>query len=401
MSAPAPAPIPVPVPAVDNAHSSVEAVDRYEGAVALRAQVETSENDARVAAARRDLLAEPTRLTEKSRAANRAFKQTLDTYIETGTRLIDLADQRRTTIEAYSAGLKSLSVRLERSVDKSWKILGRVVARQGLLRLRSRHEELQSRFAALVGTDSLDPTAIDSVIQAEMEFQQTLVENERGFVRAEGREWVDEIRSNLDRLVSLRATLVAGWETLSTIQGEFQNSRRRAREAVQPVANTRTSVGAPTSKPLKEPASVPASFVGPPVLAPFVGPPVFARVPMTDVPKPETRVSRQETDSAKQKLVAWLTGGVLIIVLVISIETVRSIVVPIRRLLSATSRLGKNGTYEPVPRGGIKGTQHARAVFQSDGGRNSRCEAERKRTSVAARRACERADPPASGARRL
>ena len=49
-----------------------------------------------------------------------------------------------------------------------------------------------------------------------------------------------------------------------------------------------------------------------------------------------------------------LTGGVLIVVLLISVGTVRSIVVPIRRLLKATNDLGKHGTHEPVPRGGIR-----------------------------------------------
>jgi diguanylate cyclase (GGDEF)-like protein len=44
----------------------------------------------------------------------------------------------------------------------------------------------------------------------------------------------------------------------------------------------------------------------------------------------------------------------LFLVLLISIATVRSIVVPIRRLLKATAQLGKGDLHEPVPRGGIK-----------------------------------------------
>src|SRR5690606_3673103 len=68
----------------------------------------------------------------------------------------------------------------------------------------------------------------------------------------------------------------------------------------------------------------------------------------------ETRLARTEPDAEKRRLVWWLTGGRLLVVLRISIGTVRSIVVPIRRLLDATSRLGKHGIHEPVPGGGIR-----------------------------------------------
>ena len=71
--------------------------------------------------------------------------------------------------------------------------------------------------------------------------------------------------------------------------------------------------------------------------------------------EPATRVARQETDKQKQLLVAMLTGGVLIVVSV-DLDWVRCAASSylFGGLLKATNDLGKHGTHEPVPRGGIR-----------------------------------------------
>ena len=335
------------VPALDSMRSALpEAVDQYDVAVGVRTQIASPENNTRVTAALRALHAEQASLEQKIGAGTRRdLDRTLNAYRESGAQLLALSDQRRTTIETYGVHLESMDERLNQSVEKSWKVLGRVVARQTLLRLRRDHDQLQSAFHVLSAIDSLNTSAAESLIQSETAFGLTLAENERGFLRAEGREWVDGIKSELNQLVFLREALIDVWHKLDAAEADFIQARRRAREAVenaQEIAQTDVSGSPP--------------FVGPPVLdqAPFVGPLLLDAHPANAAPQPETRISRQEPDSAKQRLVAGLTTVVLIIVLVISIATVRSIVVPIRRLLKATSQLGKFGAHEPVPRGGIK-----------------------------------------------
>lgn len=337
-----------PVISVDAMRAAItDAVDRYDAAIAVRAQIARVENDARVATAHRDLLAEQARVTETlGIGKKRDLERTLNAYRERSAQLITLADQQRTTIGAYAAHLESMDGRLDQSVNKSWRILGRVVARQTLLRLRGDHDQLQSDFAALTAADSLDPTAVDVLTRTESAFGLTLAENERGFLRSEGREWIGAVQSEFNELVSLRAALVDEWQRLDLAKAEYSEARTLARAAVH-------AIPAPKELAIRPQVNANSRFIGPPAPAPFVGPPLLDPLP-TSVPKSETRVSRQETDSAKQYLVAWLTGGVLIIVLLISIGTVRSIVVPIRRLLRATSQLGKHGPHEPVPRGGIK-----------------------------------------------
>ena len=207
--------------------------------------------------------------------------------------------------------------RLDQSIGRSWIILGRVVARQNVLRLRGDHDELRSAFAELRVADSLDPVAVQSLVEKEAAFEATLTQNERGLVRSEGREWVGDVRSELDELISLRAALADQWQRLDAAEADFMEARGRAREVANKIPEP--------PQPVAEPAVTEISrFVGPPILdtAPFVGPLLSDSPPVSAIPQPETRVTRQETDTSKKQLVAWVTGGVLLIVLIISIGTV-------------------------------------------------------------------------------
>jgi diguanylate cyclase (GGDEF)-like protein len=56
----------------------------------------------------------------------------------------------------------------------------------------------------------------------------------------------------------------------------------------------------------------------------------------------------------RRTLIAWLSGGVLLLVVYISAGTALSIVRPVRRLLGASARIAKGETGVTVPRGGIR-----------------------------------------------
>jgi diguanylate cyclase (GGDEF)-like protein len=349
----------------------LEAIDQYRQAVVVRAQIANPENDARVPAAQLSLQSQKMNLAEKIDAdIRRNVESALDTYSERGTRLIGVADQRRQTLATYADHLRSLHSLLDQSVDKSWKIFGRVVARQTVLKLRADHDQLQIAFAALSANTSLDPLSVSSLIEREATFDTTLARNERALNRSEGREWVANVRSEFHQLIALRAALVIDWQRLETVQLQFIEAATLARERAEAIPDLPQAAIASVnekvrfvSPPLLEDASFvgpllleDSSFVGPLLLedSNFVGPLLLESLPPSTAASPETRVARQEPDSAKQLLVAWVSGGVLLIVLLISLRTVRSIVVPIRRLLHATNQLGKHGTHEPVPRGGLK-----------------------------------------------
>jgi diguanylate cyclase (GGDEF)-like protein len=336
-----------PAPSVEADRSGlIEAIDQYGQAIGARAQNANGENEARVPAAQGNLLSQQTNLANKIDAQARgALENALNSYREHGISLISVADQRRQTLAAYADRLRSLYGLLDESVDKSWRIFGRVMARQNVLKLRADHDQLQVAFTALSAAGAFDALSLSTLIESEKAFDTTLSDNERGLVRSEGGEWVASVRSEFHQLVALRAALAIDWQRLEAVQLEFLQAGTRARERVGAIPDL---AGPVVTKALGRP------FVGPPVLdAPmFVGPLLLESLPSSM--NPETRVARQEPDNAKQLLVAWVSGGVVLIVLLISVGTVRSIVVPIRRLLRATNQLGKHETHEPIPRGGLK-----------------------------------------------
>src|ERR1019366_617122 len=66
-------------------------------------------------------------------------------------------------------------------------------------------------------------------------------------------------------------------------------------------------------------------------------------------------VTRQPPDGHDRRLVlASISVGVLVLLVLVSIGTIRSIVAPVRQLLRATTQLAHGRTQVRVPRGGIR-----------------------------------------------
>jgi len=319
-----------------------DAVERYAAAVFVRAQAPGQENDAELASPLRELQAAEAALDRSTAPTQQAFTTALRSYREEGERVIALADQQRLAIDTHAARLAAIDSRLTSSVDRGFRIFGRVLTREAILRLRADYAAMERAFAAFRTADAAgQDTAGVALVDSETTFERTLTEHQRELKRGESAEWLAEITAELERLRMLRIDLVGGSRQLQDAEVAFIRARAALASIPQPVAT-----------PVKVATIEKAPFVGPPVLDYFMGPLVddLARAPT----EPSTRVARQEIDKQKRRLVAVLTGGVLIVVLLISVGTVRSIVVPIRRLLKATNDLGKHGTHEPVPRGGIR-----------------------------------------------
>ena len=283
--------------------------------------------------------------TEHSRqsgARNAGLRRALLAFGAAGAELVVLADRHRAVASAYEQDVAAIDEQLTDASERGWRILGRVLAHEPLLRLRNHFGEIRRLSLELSGAEAPSQAAIDATIASELAFARTLEENERSFRRAESAEWIANMQAASARVVLLRESLLASWNTLASAELAFAQAGNRAKTLAEAAA----AAPPPPAKPA-EPAT---PFVGPPVPPEreFVGPPVLAPLAV-----PESRVETHQADEGKQRLVAVVTAAVLLAVLLISIGTVRSIVVPIRRLLRATARLAR-GEHEPVPRGGIK-----------------------------------------------
>ncbi len=154
------------------------ALGHFDRAVHEHAEADSAQSATRLAAARSTLddllkrnLTEIESATPSLRALVTAHKRTGDTLVQT-TRL------RRSLIARYWTLLASMDTRVNQSVDQSWKIMGRVVAREPLLDLRARVDALRIAFA------NPSATGVDAAERALTEVMRT---NEAVFKRTEGR----------------------------------------------------------------------------------------------------------------------------------------------------------------------------------------------------------------------
>ena len=72
-----------------------------------------------------------------------------------GGSFVQVADTRRIALREYAQRLDSMDTRVSTSLDRAWKIFGRVIARQSLMQMHSDLEELHHRFAGIGGADGL------------------------------------------------------------------------------------------------------------------------------------------------------------------------------------------------------------------------------------------------------
>jgi diguanylate cyclase (GGDEF)-like protein len=324
-------------------HASVLilALDRFERAVRKRAESNSPADEDRYRDELErlgDALGQFKRgIDPDSKAAAAALIANVTRHQALAEECIRTADARRDAVGEYSAHLDAMALRIKRSFDGAWKIFGRVIARQSLLQLRANVDEIRGRFAPIVA-NSADPGALSSLIDSESAFAATFARHRDAYTRSEGAPWAGLMGADFDAIVALRESISNLDAHQSEIANAFTDDGDQLVQAVSrfhPVARAR-------------PVPVIRAAVRP---APLVSPVAAVKAPPAPQPLTTTTLSNDDTQRAP---VAWITAAVLSILLAVTILTVRSIVVPVRRMLLATTRLARGELDARVPRGGIR-----------------------------------------------
>ena len=165
--------------------------ERYAAAVFVRAQTPGQENDAEVADALRELRAAEAALDRRTAPTQRALTTALRRYREEGDGVIALADRQRLAIETHAAHLAAIDARLTASVERGFRIFGRVLTREAILQLRADYAVMERAFAAFRTAAAADKeAAVIALADSEAAFERTLTENQREFKRGESPEMV-------------------------------------------------------------------------------------------------------------------------------------------------------------------------------------------------------------------
>jgi diguanylate cyclase (GGDEF)-like protein len=345
--APAPGAAPQSTASRETLHSDVvpaeidrfqATLEHYQRAIEARVAMDTSaaEDDRR--AAQRDLdFAASAVGTEQAR--ERAVPAQLASYERAGADYVQSADQRRSVLQQYQDRLDAMDQRITASMSRALKLFGRVFARQSLLRLHESLDELQRRFTDVAAASVADPEALAALADSENALEKTFQADQASFSRSDGGDWVRAMHRELSGLATLRA---AGIETGTTLREEtakFAAARDRLLAAVPEILSESLTV-------FERPANVePARSV--PALPPAMASPIVDAVTTT------TTTTTTVPDHDRRMMVAWITAAVLLVWLAISVWTMRSILIPVGRLIEATRRLAR-GEDVRAPRGGLK-----------------------------------------------
>lgn len=265
----------------------------------------------------------------------------VDEALRSGLKLAELAAARRTRFEQFTAALAQVDARLQESLDKAWKILGRVVARQALVDLEGQLKALRRQALELRDLPLSVPVA-SGLAQLEDQFAATLGRNESGLKRSLGRDAYDQTADDLLRIRGLRLQLVDLDSAIARTRSKLQADLGLLREQLSsPPAAAPPLLLSPPQR-----AGVPL-FLAPPASAPT------ARIPMPWEPGATTRRQAREEGITRGTL-AWLSVAVLLLLLAVSAATVLSILRPVRRLIDASQRIAQGDSRVRVPRAGSR-----------------------------------------------
>jgi diguanylate cyclase (GGDEF)-like protein len=332
----------------------VSAVDRFQGSAEVRVSSESSESADDMSASLTELEAAAKEFRRfLPRPSLQAEADTaLLAYRQAGAAYVQVADTRRAATQEYLARLDAADGRITASMGAGWKFFGRVLARQSLLTLHADIEELRRRFAALGGPENIS-AALPDITASELAIRKAYDSSEPGLLRSEGADWVRHTREDLLRMAALRESIAAASDQIMDDRQRFASSRAvLVASASTALAAAEAAAGGDLPK---DTIAASTTTLIPPAAA--RSSPVVAAVTTT------TTTTDTVPDRGRRIEVGCITGLVLAVLSAISIWTVRSILVPVGRILDATRRLSRGDVAVQVPRGGLKELDSLAAAF--------------------------------------
>jgi diguanylate cyclase (GGDEF)-like protein len=274
----------------------------------------------------------------KSSASLKVHRQFADSLVRT-------ADGRREMLLKYATLLDGLKSRDKVSLDKAWKIFGRVVTRQSLLQVSVDLDGLLHASVALDPPDAPEATRMAALLRAEATVRKDLDDNRHALEQSEGTLWYTAMHADLAALVALRELIAQANEQVS---GGMRELSRQAADLIKLLPNKIESPAEPISRP-----AGPAAILSrvPLQMAPVT-------VSSSDIAQPpivETKaVTKDQHDNPKRAHITWLSAAILALLAYIAVGTAMSIIRPVRRLVRATVKLAQGDTAVRLRRGGLK-----------------------------------------------
>ena len=225
---------------------------------------------------------------------------------------------------------------MKSSLDRVWAVFGKVVGRDYLVEASRTLDELGRHLDDPGDLHGYGPSTVRAIIVREKAFGALLTENQSSITRVLGADWLAQTRASLERVAWLRDLLVRTDSQRKETNEALRAEPRRPRDgrpqgqlAIRGVTRVSSRRGASRPSMLNAGLATGAQ--------------------------------------AAQRLLGWLSAVVLLPLLATIVSTVRSVVLPVRRLVRATERVARGGTGRRRAARRHQGARHARHLLQPDG----------------------------------
>ena len=292
--------------------------------------------------------------------SQRALRQGIQGHEKSAEALIEIAQDHRGLLASYATTFARMNERLQSSLDGAWRIMGRVVARQSLLKLNAELDDIQNRFA-MRNAPGNGPGGADALETAEQSFAATLQRNEVTLNRSQGAEWFSGMSTDVTQLATTR-TSIAQVEARKEIL--FAAISREAEQLAETLSRNSDRDSRKDAVAAQPPMTAVAPVEVKSVQASTAGLPDQTSATVTPV------------RSRSRTIVAWVSVVVLAVLAYICVVTILSVVRPVRRLLDATARLATGKIAPHVPPGGIRELNTLSHAFNDMAERLAAAEAE-------------------------
>jgi diguanylate cyclase (GGDEF)-like protein len=353
---PLPQPVPAaapeePVPAARkliDEHPVIDALQDFERLVVRRTTTRTPQDAPPLDSEARRLTYQADHFLERTAANDQGIRHRVSALISDATALVHAAQARRELENSYSTHFDNLDAQMQTALDNSWKIFGRVIARQSLVALGRALDDIRRSSSTLIGSRRVERATLDELAGAQSNFATALERNSTSLERSQAPGWMDDVRHNLSLLKDDTRQLAALYDAATPSLDAFQSNAQALEASLQSLAQ---------SARVREARAVSARAPRHPQVAPrelaqlqtvqvsAVRKALPALTVAAPSPSPHTRV---------RLIIGALSVAVLLLVFVVSAATVRSIARPIRAFMKVTERLATGDLQVRFARSGVR-----------------------------------------------
>ncbi|MDP9065802.1 MAG: diguanylate cyclase, partial [Pseudomonadota bacterium] len=277
-----------------------------------------------------------------------------------GAELLSASDSRRALISDYASRIEGLNTRSKNSLNGSWKIFGRVIARQSLVQLSADLDFFRRQATAFGSADIGDASELGGLLTAEQNIEKDLDANMAGLRRSEGDDWYNAVRSDFSALVATREAIAEANGHVGALSAQFSQESTALGQVIPGKIEGSRKADSPPAATQRPEARTSNAQIAPAPLSLFSSP-----APAPDSVAIRSVKTQPIIDNRKRTEIAWISVAVLALSLYIAAGTVLSVVRPVRRLLDATSKLARGDGDVRVLRGGIKELDAVAVAFNT------------------------------------